>query len=110
LKRLFELGHSNEQVVNEILALLVGVTVEVSLGRCQILVWMAHLLTFQCVALTNVVNLLLDSEENATFRIQAKSVDVKDLVGLEAYVIEALSEYGILSLNELLITFTMRRD
>ncbi|KAI9464255.1 heme peroxidase [Boletus coccyginus] len=64
LKRLFELGHSNEQVVNEILALL--------------------------VALTNVVNLLLDSEENATFRIQAKSVDTKDLVGLEAYVIEAL--------------------
>ena len=34
LKRLFELGHSNEQVVNEILALLVGVTVEVSLGGC----------------------------------------------------------------------------
>ena len=34
LKRLFELGHSNEQVVNEILALLVGVTVEVSLGKC----------------------------------------------------------------------------
>ena len=33
LKRLFELGHSNEQVVNEILALLVGATVEVSLGK-----------------------------------------------------------------------------
>jgi len=72
LKRLFELGHSNEQVVNEILALLVGVTVEVSL------------------ALTNVVNLLLDSERHATFRTQAKSADVKDLAGLEAYVIEAL--------------------
>jgi len=72
LKRLFELGHSNEQVVNEILALLVGVTVEVSL------------------ALTNVVNLLLDSEDHATFRSQAKSVDIKDVAGLEAYVIEAL--------------------
>ncbi|KAG6381666.1 heme peroxidase [Boletus reticuloceps] len=72
LKRLFELGHSNEQVVNEILALLVGVTVEVSL------------------ALTNVVNLLLDSEEHATFRSQAKSADIKDMAGLEAYVIEAL--------------------
>lgn len=35
LKRLFELGHSNEQIVNEILALLVGVTVELSLGRCN---------------------------------------------------------------------------
>jgi linoleate 10R-lipoxygenase len=33
LKRLFELGHSNDQVVNEILALMIGVTVEVSLGR-----------------------------------------------------------------------------
>jgi linoleate 10R-lipoxygenase len=72
LKRLFELGHSNEQVVNEILALLIGATVEVSL------------------ALTNVVNLLLDSEEHATFRTQAKSVDIKDLAALEAYVIEAL--------------------
>ncbi|KAG9313033.1 heme peroxidase [Chiua virens] len=72
MKRLFELGHSNEQVVNEILALLIGVTVELSL------------------ALGNVVNLLLDAEEHATFRTQAKSVDVKDLAGLEAYVIEAL--------------------
>ncbi|KAF9223967.1 heme peroxidase [Gyrodon lividus] len=72
LKRLFELGHSNDQVVNEILALMVGVTVEVSL------------------ALTNVVNLLLDSEEGATFRTQAKSVDTKDLTALEAYVFEAL--------------------
>ena len=35
LKRLFELGHSSEHIVNEILALLVGVTVEVSLGRCK---------------------------------------------------------------------------
>jgi cytochrome P450 len=72
MKRLFELGHSNEQIVNEILALLVGVTVEVSL------------------ALTNVVNLLLDSEEHATFRTQAMSADIKDLSGLEAHVIEAL--------------------
>lgn len=37
MKRLFELGHSNEQIVNEILALLVGVTVEVSLGKCYCL-------------------------------------------------------------------------
>lgn len=91
MKRLFELGHSNEQIVNEILALLVGVTVELSLGRCKRLVRTADILTFYCVALTNVVNFLFDSEENATFRTQAKSVDTKDLTGLEAYVIEALS-------------------
>ncbi|KIK94193.1 hypothetical protein PAXRUDRAFT_143426 [Paxillus rubicundulus Ve08.2h10] len=72
LKRLFELGHSNDQVVNEILALMVGATVEVSL------------------ALTNVVNLLLDSEEGATFRTQARSVDTRDVGALEAYVVEAL--------------------
>ena len=39
LKRLFELGHSNEQIINEILALLVGATVEVSLGRCNRSTW-----------------------------------------------------------------------
>ncbi|KAF9240684.1 heme peroxidase [Melanogaster broomeanus] len=72
LKRLFELGHSNDEVVNEILALLVGVTVEVSL------------------ALTNVVNLLLDADKHAAIRTQAKSADAKDLSALEAYVIEAL--------------------
>ncbi|KAH7890809.1 heme peroxidase [Phlebopus sp. FC_14] len=72
LKRLFEIGHSTDHVVNEILALMVGTTVEMSL------------------ALTNVVNILLDSEESATFRTQAKSVDTKDYTALEAYVIEAL--------------------
>ncbi|KAI6149466.1 heme peroxidase [Pisolithus tinctorius] len=72
LKSLFELGHSTDEVVNEILALMVGTTVELSL------------------ALTNVVNLLLVSEENATFRTQARSVDTKDVGALEAYVIEAL--------------------
>ncbi|KAI6113067.1 heme peroxidase [Pisolithus sp. B1] len=72
LKALFELGHSTDEVVNEVLALMVGTTVELSL------------------ALTNVVNLLLTSEENATFRTQARSVDTKDLGALEAYVIEAL--------------------
>ncbi|KAI6023916.1 hypothetical protein PISMIDRAFT_470487 [Pisolithus microcarpus 441] len=72
LKALFDLGHSTDEVVNEVLALMVGTTVELSL------------------ALTNVVNLLLVSEENATFRTQARSVDTKDLGALEAYVIEAL--------------------
>ncbi|KAG6334671.1 hypothetical protein ID866_4420 [Astraeus odoratus] len=72
LKSLFEHGHSTDEVVNEILALMVGTTVELSL------------------AMTNVVNLLLDAEEHATFRTQAKSVDIKDISSLEAYVIEAL--------------------
>ncbi|KAF9240691.1 heme peroxidase [Melanogaster broomeanus] len=72
LKRLLALGHSNDEVVNEILALLVGVTVEVSL------------------ALTNVVNLLFDTDKHAAIRTQAKSADAKDLGALEAYVLEAL--------------------
>jgi cytochrome P450 len=72
LKRLFELGHSNDEVVNEILALLVGATVETSL------------------ALTNVVNLFLGTDKHETIRTQAKSADAKDISALEAYVIEAL--------------------
>ncbi|KAG1827565.1 heme peroxidase [Suillus subaureus] len=63
VKRLFELGYSTERVVNSILALLIGATVEMSL------------------ALTNVVNQLLDSE---------KSGDTRDLSSLAAYTIEAL--------------------
>ncbi|KAI6041267.1 heme peroxidase, partial [Pisolithus marmoratus] len=72
LKSLFKLGHSTHEVVNEILALMVGTSVELSL------------------ALTNVVNLPLVSEDHATFRAQAKSADTKDFSALEAYVIEAL--------------------
>ncbi|OAX39674.1 heme peroxidase [Rhizopogon vinicolor AM-OR11-026] len=73
VKRLFEFGCSTEQVVNSILALLVCATVEMSL------------------ALTNVVNQLLDSEKNSTFVIQAaKSVDTKDLSSLTAHILEAL--------------------
>ncbi|KAG0701786.1 heme peroxidase [Suillus ampliporus] len=70
VKRLFEFGYSTEQVVNSILALLVGATVEMSL------------------ALTNVVNQLLDSENNPTVTIQA--ADTGDLSSLTAYTIEAL--------------------
>lgn len=95
VKRLYEFGHSNEQIVNEILALLVGTTVEISLGRCERLLLPIGVLTSQCVALTNVVNLILDSEEHATFRTQAQSVDAKDITGLEAYVIEALSKRNL---------------
>lgn len=35
IKRLFELGHSTDQVTNEILALMIGTTVEMSLGMCR---------------------------------------------------------------------------
>ncbi|KAG2350116.1 heme peroxidase [Suillus weaverae] len=73
VKSLFEFGYSTEQVVNSILALLVGATVEMSL------------------ALTNVVNQLLDSEKKSSITIQtAKRVDTKDLSSLAAYTIEAL--------------------
>jgi hypothetical protein len=37
VKRLFALGHSTEHVVNSILALMVGATVEMSLGMCFLL-------------------------------------------------------------------------
>ncbi|KAG0709341.1 heme peroxidase [Suillus ampliporus] len=73
VKRLFALGHSTDQVVNSILALLVGATVEMSL------------------ALTNVVYQLLRTENDPTLTIQANhSADVKDLPHLTAYIVEAL--------------------
>ncbi|OAX33207.1 heme peroxidase [Rhizopogon vinicolor AM-OR11-026] len=71
--RLVELGCSTEQVVNSILALMVGATVDMSL------------------ALTNVVNQLLDSENPSTITNQtAKNVDTKDISSLTAYILEAL--------------------
>ncbi|KAH7914862.1 heme peroxidase [Hygrophoropsis aurantiaca] len=72
VKRLFEIGHSTDKVVNSILALMVGSTVEMS------------------IALTNSLYSLLQAEEDATFRTQAMSLDVKDQLGMEAFVIEAL--------------------
>ena len=36
LKALFELGHSTDEVVNEIFALMVGATVELSIGSLDI--------------------------------------------------------------------------
>ncbi|KAG1767154.1 heme peroxidase [Suillus placidus] len=73
VKRLFDFGYSTEQVVNSILALLVGATVEMSL------------------ALTNVVNLLLHKEYDSEVTIEAtKKVDAKDLGSLTAYITEAL--------------------
>ncbi|KAG1881160.1 heme peroxidase [Suillus subluteus] len=73
VKRLFEFGCSTEHVVNSILALLVGATVEMSL------------------ALTNVVNLLVHKEYDSEVTIAAnKKVDAKDFGSLTAYVTEAL--------------------
>lgn len=73
VKRLFDFGFSTEHVVNSILALLVGATVEMSL------------------ALTNVVNLLLHKEYDSEVTIEAtKKVDAKDLGSLTAYITEAL--------------------
>lgn len=40
--------------------------------------------------MTNVVNMLVSDQ---SFRTQARSVDAKDISGLEAHVIEALSTY-----------------
>ncbi|EGN96758.1 hypothetical protein SERLA73DRAFT_93339 [Serpula lacrymans var. lacrymans S7.3] len=71
LKRLFELGHSTDQLANSILAVMVH-SVEISLG------------------LTNIVNILLDADQTASFRSQAEDADAKEFAGLEAYVLEAL--------------------
>ncbi|KAG1746574.1 heme peroxidase [Suillus paluster] len=73
VKRLFAFGYSNDQVVNSILALLVGSTVEMSL------------------ALTNVVYQLVRTEDDRSQTIQAHhSGDIKDLAHLTAYIVEAL--------------------
>ncbi|KAG2364875.1 putative linoleate diol synthase [Suillus spraguei] len=73
VKRLFEFGCSTEEVVNSILALLVGATVEMSL------------------ALTNVVNLLVHKEYDSEVTVAANlKVDAKDLSKVTAYITEAL--------------------
>ncbi|KAG2157761.1 heme peroxidase [Suillus bovinus] len=73
VKRLIDFGCSTEHVVNSILALLVGATVEMSL------------------ALTNVVNLLVHKEYDSEVTVAAdKKVDAKDLGSLTAYITEAL--------------------
>lgn len=73
VKRLFEFGCSTEEVVNSILALLVGATVEMSL------------------ALTNVVNLLVHKEYDSEVTVAANlKVDAKDLSNVTAYITEAL--------------------
>ncbi|KAG0693724.1 heme peroxidase [Suillus ampliporus] len=99
IKRLFKLGYSKEHVVNSILALLVGATVEMSL------------------ALTNVVNQFLDSEESSTITIQAdKSMDTKDLASLTAYINEALridppfsGVYRVAKDDETIVSSTVKR-
>ncbi|KAF9006152.1 linoleate diol synthase [Cyathus striatus] len=69
VKRLYEVGHSTDQLANTILALMVGST-ELTL------------------ALTNMVNLYLDTEYEADVRRLATSSTVK--AGLEGYAYEAL--------------------
>ncbi|KAG0693723.1 heme peroxidase [Suillus ampliporus] len=97
IKRLFKLGYSKEHVVNSILALLVGATVEMSL------------------ALTNVVNQFLDSEESSTIQA-AKSMDTKDLSSLTAYINEALridppftGVYRVAKEDETIVSLTVKR-
>ncbi|KAJ8594598.1 putative linoleate diol synthase [Rhizopogon salebrosus TDB-379] len=72
-KRLLEFGCSTDHVVNSILALMVSATVDMSL------------------ALTNVVNQLLDSRKNSTIASQAvKNLHTEDTYSLTGYVLEAL--------------------
>jgi len=90
VKRLFEFGCSTEHVVNSILALLVGATIEMSL------------------ALTNVVNQLLDAENNIT--------TIQDVSSLNAYVLEALridppfaGVYRVAKQDETVVSLTVQR-
>jgi cytochrome P450 len=69
VQRLYELGHSTDQLANTILALMVGST-ELTL------------------ALTNMVNLYLDTDYESDVRRLATSSTVK--AGLEGYAYEAL--------------------
>ena len=64
-KALFELGHSADEVVNEILALMVGATVELSIGSLHItFLHEFRIDLFVFLALTNIVNLPYMLEEN----------------------------------------------
>jgi linoleate 10R-lipoxygenase len=96
VKRLFEFGCSTEHVVNSILALLVGATIEMSLGMpfLFLLVGCGYQ-SPTLIALTNVINQLLDAENNITA--------MQDLSSLTAYVLEALSACSIPSNPPLLI-------
>lgn len=93
VKRLFDFGCSTEQVVNSILALLVGATVEMSLGMFFLSLLMETILSnVNIIAMTNVVNQLLSSDIQSV-----KSLDAKGLSSLTAYVIEALSTWSVLA-------------
>jgi len=70
LKRLHELGHSDDQLANTILALMVTSSVELTL------------------ATTNIVNLYLDDEHIKDIAAIAKATDKK--AELDVYVLEAL--------------------
>jgi linoleate 10R-lipoxygenase len=85
VKRLYELDHSNEQLANTLLALMVS-SVELSLG--------ARLFTFLrnaadvLIVLTNVIHCFLGSGHAATIASLVKSPEGK--AKLDAYVYEAL--------------------
>lgn len=96
VKRLYELDHSNEQLANTLLALMVS-SVELSLG--------ARLSTFYrnaadiLIVLTNVIHCFLGSAHAATIASIVKTPEGK--TKLDAYVYEALrklivelSQYG----------------
>jgi len=70
LKRLYELGHSDDKLANTILALMITSSVELTL------------------ATTNIVNLYLDPKYVKDITAIAKATDKK--AELDAYVIEAL--------------------
>ncbi|EIW79353.1 putative linoleate diol synthase [Coniophora puteana RWD-64-598 SS2] len=72
LTRLFELDHSTDEACNTILALLVGTTVELT------------------VAMTNVLNQFLSTEQHASVLDLAQSKDETAMQGLTARVLEAL--------------------
>lgn len=90
VKRLYELGHSTDQLANSILALLVS-SVELSLGKYSNFLYQHSLM--QNSGLTNMVNKYLDTEKDPEIRLVSNSSEVRSR--LDGYVYEALRKPNI---------------
>jgi len=104
LKRLYELGHSDDQLANTILALMVTSSVELTVGEALpeisitfSLIWIC------CEATTNIVNLYLDADHVKNIAAIAKTTDKK--AELDAYLLEALRQFHNANNWNLLLTF-----
>ena len=91
VKRLAALGGSSNELANTVLALMVGASVELSLGlyirphlTCRTLICDAS-----CSALTNIVTKFVGSEHHEDILRTTRDVEAK--ASLDGYIYEALS-------------------